>query len=209
MKTFWWVLGIVSLVSFFAIHSGNAATTTPSASYVAPIASYKPEPESKPTTPVDSKNRAWLKEWAPQANVIEHQACLANMGYMQPSGIDGVEGRVTRAATDVVNAKGGLDGLSEEEIDKCWYAVKYVQARAVIVKAEADRQRAVDAAWVGNQPTYSTPTYGGSDSWARTCPGGSCYGQISTVTGNARTTYVRGYTRRDGTYVGAHYRSHR
>jgi hypothetical protein len=43
--------------------------------------------------------------------------------------------------------------------------------------------------------------------WAETCPGGSCYGAISDVNGLPRTTYVRPYTRSDGTFVGAHYRS--
>jgi hypothetical protein len=36
---------------------------------------------------------------------------------------------------------------------------------------------------------------------------GSCYGDISTLTGRPKTSYVRGYTRRDGTYVRSHYRS--
>lgn len=38
---------------------------------------------------------------------------------------------------------------------------------------------------------------------------GSCYGDISTTTGRAKTTYVNGYTRKDGTYVRGHYRSKR
>lgn len=38
---------------------------------------------------------------------------------------------------------------------------------------------------------------------------GSCYGDISTTTGRPRTTHVRGYFRRDGTYVRGHYRSRR
>jgi hypothetical protein len=36
---------------------------------------------------------------------------------------------------------------------------------------------------------------------------GSCYGDISTATGRAKTVSVRGYYRRDGTYVRGHYRS--
>jgi hypothetical protein len=36
---------------------------------------------------------------------------------------------------------------------------------------------------------------------------GSCYGDLSTATGRPRTNYVRGYFRRDGTYVGSYYRS--
>ena len=36
---------------------------------------------------------------------------------------------------------------------------------------------------------------------------GSCYGDISTLTGQPKTTYVRGYFRRNGTYVRSYYRS--
>lgn len=36
---------------------------------------------------------------------------------------------------------------------------------------------------------------------------GSCYGDISAATGRPKTTAVRGYYRRDGTYVRGHYRS--
>lgn len=36
---------------------------------------------------------------------------------------------------------------------------------------------------------------------------GSYYGQISDNTGRPKTVYVRGYYRRDGTYVRSHYRS--
>lgn len=38
---------------------------------------------------------------------------------------------------------------------------------------------------------------------------GSCYGDISTITGLPKTTHVGGYYRRDGTYVRGHYRSRR
>ena len=38
---------------------------------------------------------------------------------------------------------------------------------------------------------------------------GSCYGDISPATGLPKTVAVRGYFRRDGTYVRGHYRSHR
>ena len=36
---------------------------------------------------------------------------------------------------------------------------------------------------------------------------GSCYGDISTATGRPKTVEVRGYYRKDGTYVRGHYRS--
>ena len=36
---------------------------------------------------------------------------------------------------------------------------------------------------------------------------GSCFGDISKGTGRAKTVFVNGYTRSDGTYVRSHYRS--
>ena len=72
--------------------------------------------------------------------------------------------------------------------------------------------------WTRYQPANSVPSYqprnsftpsvGYSGSSAK-CEGLGCYGEISMVTGRPRTTYVRGYTRRDGTYVQPHYRSRR
>lgn len=41
----------------------------------------------------------------------------------------------------------------------------------------------------------------------RTAENGSYYGEISENTGRPKTVYVRGYYRRDGTYVRSHYRS--
>jgi hypothetical protein len=38
---------------------------------------------------------------------------------------------------------------------------------------------------------------------------GSCYGDISNITGLPKTTHVNGYFRSDGTYVRGYYRSHR
>lgn len=38
---------------------------------------------------------------------------------------------------------------------------------------------------------------------------GTCYGDLSTATGRPKTSYVSGYTRKDGTYVRGHYRSSR
>lgn len=36
---------------------------------------------------------------------------------------------------------------------------------------------------------------------------GSCYGDISSLTGRPKTVAVKGYYRKDGTYVRGHYRS--
>jgi len=36
---------------------------------------------------------------------------------------------------------------------------------------------------------------------------GSCFGDISNITGVPKTTHINGYYRRDGTYVRGHYRS--
>lgn len=59
-------------------------------------------------------------------------------------------------------------------------------------------------------PSYSAPQplYGSSSaSNSAPCSGLGCYGQPSTTNGQARTTTVNGYTRRDGTYVPPYARS--
>lgn len=58
------------------------------------------------------------------------------------------------------------------------------------------------------QPTYQ-PTYQPSTPSVGLCAeNGSCYGDISNLTGKPKTVAVRGYYRKDGTYVRGHYRSH-
>lgn len=58
------------------------------------------------------------------------------------------------------------------------------------------------------QPTYH-PTYQPSIPSAGLCAeNGSCYGDISNLTGKPKTVAVRGYYRKNGTYVRGHYRSH-
>lgn len=54
--------------------------------------------------------------------------------------------------------------------------------------------------------SFETP----SASYGNSIPDNSSYyGQISSITGAPKTTYVRGYTRSDGTQVRGHYRSRR
>lgn len=63
------------------------------------------------------------------------------------------------------------------------------------------------------QSTNATPTYSyvppAAGASSTKCESLGCYGQISAVTGLPRTTYVHGYTRKDGTYVRPYYRSRR
>lgn len=54
------------------------------------------------------------------------------------------------------------------------------------------------------QPTYQPP----APSVGLCAENGSCYGDISNLTGRPKTVAVRGYYRKDGTYVRGHYRSH-
>lgn len=64
-----------------------------------------------------------------------------------------------------------------------------------------------------NASSYPTPAYNYSPPTgsyaAPKCEGVGCYGAISETTGLPRTTYVKGYFRKDGTYVQPHYRSRR
>jgi len=53
----------------------------------------------------------------------------------------------------------------------------------------------------------STPSWRFSSRRPHVAENGSYYGQVSTNTGRAKTVHVRGYYRKDGTYVRGHYRS--
>ncbi len=55
-----------------------------------------------------------------------------------------------------------------------------------------------------------THLHSGAPSYVGTCSeSGSCYGDLSKITGSPKTTYVHGYYRKNGTYVRSHYRSRR
>ena len=52
-----------------------------------------------------------------------------------------------------------------------------------------------------------TPRYQPNPTAPLCAENGSCYGDVSPLTGNPKTVPVQGYYRRDGTYVRGHYRS--
>lgn len=52
------------------------------------------------------------------------------------------------------------------------------------------------------------PTYAGVPVYTGCAENGSCYGDISTSTGNQKTIHVEGYSRDDGTYVRGYFRGH-
>lgn len=65
----------------------------------------------------------------------------------------------------------------------------------------------VAAEGIAPSPIYTAPSAEMAPT-AHTCVG-VCYGVISPSTGRPRNSYVRGYTRRDGTYVRPYTRSRR
>lgn len=56
-------------------------------------------------------------------------------------------------------------------------------------------------------PAYTAPRSAYSAPATPTCSGYGCAGAPSAANGQPRSTYVQGYTRRDGTYVQGYYRS--
>lgn len=67
-----------------------------------------------------------------------------------------------------------------------------------------DKKRVASLEVSAPQPAPSVPTISRGGGCAEN---GSCYGDVSALTGNPKTTHVSGYYRRDGTYVRGHYRS--
>ena len=96
-------------------------------------------------------------------------------------------------------------GSSEPRSDPAYNRPAPAQARAVTPSAQPKAEPVALRAYAPPvQPVLPPVRY------APACgENGSCYGDISTFTGRAKTTYVRGYFRRDGTYVRSHYRSRR
>ena len=68
-----------------------------------------------------------------------------------------------------------------------------------------EQTRQVDTA-ERDVPKFPGTSYPSSGSSA-CAENGSCYGDISKNTGRSKTVRVRGYYRKDGTYVRGHYRS--
>src|SRR5574343_35089 len=96
---------------------------------------------------------------------------LKNMGF-NPGPLDGVYGPQTRMAWDACYQAGRCSKLPSLPISSYGvYATPYAAS---------------------SYSSYTpTPSYV-SGGWAKTCPGGSCYGAISTANGRARTHYARG-----------------
>jgi len=131
MKVFvWFMVSMFALGALFSLSSGSRPAYAAPTPYVTPTTAYQPQAAT------ESVNRAWLRSWNENSMVYEQQACLVGLGYdVGPTGIDGISGPKTDGALALVSSKGGIDGLSEEQVDKCVAAITYVRA----VMAEAER----------------------------------------------------------------------
>jgi len=91
----------------------------------------------------------------------------------------GLQAQSADASTNLWACREGYDSLCKEELLSA-------QELASVTQQRNQRTEAAEVACAEN---------------------GSCYGDISSETGRPKTVYVRGYTRRDGTYVRGQYRS--
>ncbi|RWM13545.1 MAG: hypothetical protein EOR73_28510 [Mesorhizobium sp.] len=90
-------------------------------------------------------------------------------------------------------AAAGICRADEARVDEKWPSIIYY--------GDGLNQRVNGALfWEGQAGALATQ---------RQQQGGTGYGAISQITGNPRTTYVSGYTRKDGTRVRPYYRSKR
>ena len=74
-----------------------------------------------------------------------------------------------------------------------------------LVKIQLNQEIAIAEAQKVSQ--ISLPSISSQNSYGRCAENGSCYGDISSHTGRPKTVAVKGYYRKDGTYVRGHYRS--
>ncbi len=124
-------------------------------------------------------------------------ACLAGFSSCRSEELSPEVAMRVRAAAAERNVAACLSGFSW-----CREAELTPEQRQRIASVRTDR--------VEVQPPGPLPVPRPGDFSRPGCAeNGSCYGDISALTGRPKTTHVSGYYRRDGTYVRSHYRSRR
>jgi len=142
-----------------------------------------------------------LKSKQYDRQIYKLQLDLFILGY-NPGPLDGVYGPKTKAAVVRFQRDHGLipDGIVGPRTLACLnakiirpffdYNVSHNQASLIYLPASNYRHSNYNYRYV-----------------PRVAENGSYYGEISEYTGRPKTVYVRGYFRRDGTYVRSHFRS--
>jgi tetratricopeptide (TPR) repeat protein len=126
--------------------------------------------------------------------------------------------REPRNTTALYRRAYGLQKLGrhvEAVRDYTWYLglvpedPKALNNRAASYLATGNRTYAEqDLATLRRLEAKTTPVVAATSETGPGCTSsGSCYGDISTITGRPKTVHVDGYYRKDGTYVRPHYRS--
>lgn len=133
--------------------------------------------------------KKWLKEYEWVVLILSFYfivCCLAAIGVIKPSNIN------KEIVSDDIWAEVGREFILDEPANK----IDFVPDE-VFVKQSSQQ------IFIQSRQTYIQPKY----NYPRIAENGSYYGQISTNTGRPKTVSVRGYYRKDGTYVRGHYRS--
>lgn len=131
---------------------------------------------------------------------------------MFPDG-DDLEDDMDFVYGDIVDFVGTFNGgnVSQNTSNSQWgWYVVLVVGLLVIGPCTGDTRESRQATY--NRSLYSQPynylelpTYIGTDPYV--AENASYYGEVSDYTGRPKTVYVRGYFRKDGTYIRSHYRS--
>ena len=88
-----------------------------------------------------------------------------------------------------------------KDADKKDIDLAKIQLNQKIALAEAQKS---SQSLIANQASSSASS---QIAYKKCAENGSCYGDISSLTGRPKTVAVKGYYRKDGTYVRGHYRS--
>jgi len=180
-------------------NSQNATTNLPD--WLSPT---RREPQTVPRTAQDIQNleRNYNNCYAGYANcdrslLTDQQARAAQSAALERNYNNCYAGYVNcdRSLLTDQQARAAQSAALERNYNNCYAG--YVNC---------DRSLLTDSQKQTIASKYANP----QDPPTRTCAeNGSCYGDISTITGRPKTTHVQGYFRKDGTYVRGHYRSKR
>lgn len=156
-----------------------------------------------------------------QANLrtcLRGVSSLCKHGLLKPTDVEGV--RKAEYGTNLRACLRGSVGCNTQKLegpDQQKAAEAKAERQAQITARAAARTEAIASKATGpaavtskaTRPAAVAPVLPSDLSVGRgpCAENGSCYGDISKITGRSKTVAVRGYYRRDGTYVRGHYRS--
>lgn len=188
--------GVASDRSYASSVATPGTETASAPTLTATQATYTPPALTSPAAPAGQPDQAFQPEPFVQAAA----ATTSTEPLLQPSTSAPVPTSVPVTAAALVRpVSSGYDYSAED-------AEPLDNAGEEAAESAISTAYAAPVAAASSSPSYSS-SYLPKAVGVGCAENGSCYGDFSGATGRAKTVAVRGYYRRDGTYVRSHYRS--